>query len=166
MTEKYLYLSQPKEGFTYPVHQGTTFTYKLPILSNDRVPHMEVELIQAYFSSKNQAYREGLEVKLLTTASNYISQDNKGIHLGFFEPETSQTNWEMYSLQQNQNPMKLVMSTYETEWVIKLLFPNGADPDDTQLSEIQHASFLFKLTFPEPNEITNQYSREIAKVRL
>ena len=161
MTEKYVYLSQPEEGFTYPNPQGTRFTYKLPVLSNDRVPHMEVELIQANFSAKLQAYKEGLEVKLLTTASNYISQDNKGIHLGFFEPEASQGDWELYSLQQNQNPMKLVMSTYETEWVIKLFFPSGADPDDTQLSEIQHASFLFKLTFPEPNQISNEYSRQI-----
>jgi len=163
MTHKILFLSIPKEGFAAAPGQDPIFTYKLPILSNDRVPNMEVELLEAFVSTKNQTLRQGINIKLMNTASNYLSQDNKGLHLGLLVPSISQDNYEIYTLTQNEIPFKYVMSSYQDEWVIQLIAPDGTLAPQ---SETQAANFTFRLTFPEPDEITNQYSREIAKVRL
>ncbi len=163
MTQKILFLSIPEEGFAPGPGQAPIYTYKLPILSNDRVPNMEVELLEAFVSTKNQTLRQGINIKLMNTASNYLSQDNLGLHLGFLVPGISQDNYEIYTLTQNEIPFKYVMSSHQDEFVIKLFDPDGTLSPQ---SETQAVSFTFRLTFPEPNEITNEYSREIAKVRL
>ena len=168
MNSKILYLSIPEEGFT-PATGGEeptqlpTFTYKLPVLSNDRVPNMEVELISAVVFAEKNTYREGFVIKLMNTSPNYISQDNIGVALGFLKSGVSENGFEQYTLTAHTDVFSVMMSSAEREFKIQLFKPNGESPLPANLKQ---ASFIFRLTFPEPNEIADQYSRELAKVRL
>ena len=169
MNSKILYLSIPNEGLAVSNVGGTdptqvpNFTYKLPVLSNDRIPNMKVELIAAVVSAVDNDYRGGLTIKLMNTSPNYISQDNKGITLGFLKAGVAEDGFNQLSLIAHTDVFGVMMSSAEREFRIELKLANGNTPDATF---IKQADFIFRLTFPEPNEITDQYSRELSKVRL
>ena len=168
MNSKILYLSIPNEGLAVSngasdSTQRPNFTFKLPVLSNDRVPNMEVELIAAVVSAVDNDYRGGLTIKLMNTSTNYISQDNKGITLGFLKSGVAEDSFNQLSLIAHTDVFGIMMSSADREFRIELKLANGDNPDATY---IKQADFIFRLTFPEPNEITDQYSRELAKVRL
>ena len=102
MNSKILYLSIPNEGLAVSngasdSTQRPNFTFKLPVLSNDRVPNMEVELISAVVSAVDNDYRGGLTIKLMNTSTNYISQDNKGITLGFLKAGVAEDSFNQLS---------------------------------------------------------------------
>ena len=168
MNSKILYLSIPNEPFTPTTGEGNptqlpNFTYKLPVLSNDRVPNMKVELISAVMVAEKNLWREGFIIKLMNTSPNYISQDNQGIALGFLKSGVSENGFEHYTLTAHTDAFGVMLSSSEREFKIELKFINGDTPVP---GNVKGASFIFRLTFPEPNEITNQYSRELSKVRL
>tara|TARA_R110000823_G_scaffold72309_2_gene166358 strand:- start:127 stop:633 length:507 start_codon:yes stop_codon:yes gene_type:complete len=168
MNSKILYLSIPNEPFTPTLGEGNptqlpNFTYKLPVLSNDRIPNMKVELISVNMSAEKNTYREGFIIKLMNTSPNYISQDNQGIALGFMKSGVSEGGFEQYTLTAHTDAYGVMLSSSEREFKIELKSPDGTTPIP---GNIKSASFIFRLTFPEPNEITDQYSRELSKVRL
>ena len=155
-TYQFLYVNKPTKI-------GNELVFNFPRLTNDRVPHMELELIEGLINVDVNTFKLGFVAKLMTPSTNYVSSDNLGSVIGMFEFKASISGEESYVLRAPSHNVYHILPTGISQFRIRLELSSGAIIDKQTVID---AGFLFRIKYPEPNEITNTYSREIAKVRL
>ncbi len=155
-TYQFLYVNKP-------TLEHNELVFNFPRLTNDRVPHMELELIEGLINVDVNSFKLGFVAKLMTSSSNYVSSDNLGSVLGMFEFNSTISGEESYVLRSPSHNVYHILQTGISQFRIRLELSSGATIDKQTVVD---AALLFRIKYPEPDEITNTYSREIAKVRL
>lgn len=155
-TYQFLYVNKP-------TLEHNELVFNFPRLTNDRVPHMELELIEGLINVDVNTFQLGFVAKLMMPSSNYVSSDNLGSVIGMFEFKSAIGGEESYVLRSPSHNVYHILPTGMSQFRIRLELSSGAVVTKQNVAD---AGFLFRIKYPEPNEITNTYSREIAKVRL
>ena len=156
-TYQFLYVNKPTKI-------GDELVFNFPQLTNDRVPHMEVELIEGLINVDVNTFQLGFVAKLMNgSSSNYVSSDHLGNVIGMFEFKSAIGGDESYVLRSPSHNVYHILQTGISQFRIRLELSSGAV---VTKQNVVDAGFLFRIKYPEPDEITNTYSREIAKVRL
>jgi len=155
-TYQFLYVNKP-------TLEHNELVFNFPRLTNDRVPHMELELIEGLINVDVNTFKLGFVAKLMMPSSNYVSSDNLGSVIGMFEFKSAISGEESYVLRSPSHNVYHILPTGMSQFRIRLELSSGATIDKQTVVD---AGFLFRIKYPEPDEITNTYSREIAKVRL
>lgn len=155
-TYQFLYVNKPSV-------ENNELVFNFPRLTNDRVPYMELELIEGLINVDVNTFQLGFVAKLLTNSSNYVSSDNLGSVIGMFEFKSAIGGEESYVLRSPSHNVYHILQTGISQFRIRLELSSGAL---VSKQNVVDAGLLFRIKYPEPDEITNTYSREIAKVRL
>ena len=108
-------------------------------------------------------FQLGFVAKLMMPSSNYVSSDNLGSVIGMFEFKSAIGGEESYVLRAPSHNVYHILPTGMSQFRIRLELSSGAVVTKQNVADV---GFLFRIKYPEPDEITNTYSREIAKVRL
>lgn len=155
-TYQFLYVNKP-------TLEHNELVFNFPRLTNDRVPHMELELIEGLVNVDVNTFQLGFVAKLMNAIStNYVSSDNRGSIIGMFEFKSAIGGEESYVLRAPSHNVYHILPTGINQFRIRLELSSGSTIDKQTVVD---AGFLFRIKYPEPNEITNTYSREIAKIR-
>ena len=155
-TYQFLYVNKP-------TLEHNELVFNFPRLTNDRVPHMELELIEGLINVDVNTFQLGFVAKLMMPSSNYVSSDNLGSVIGMFEFKSAIGGDESYVLRSPSHNVYHILQTGISQFRIRLELSSGAV---VTKQNVVDAGLLFRIKYPEPDEITNTYSREIAKVRL
>ena len=155
-TYQFLYVNKP-------TLEHNELVFNFPRLTNDRVPHMELELIEGLINVDVNTFQLGFVAKLMMPSSNYVSSDNLGSVIGMFEFKSAIGGEESYVLRAPSHNVYHILPTGISQFRIRLELSSGAV---VTKQNVVDAGLLFRIKYPEPDEITNTYSREIAKVRL
>ena len=159
--EQIVYLTNPEVISESEVK----FKYKMPPLPADRPDTMFIELVQLQLDidSSPTIELDGLDVRLMSQASNYVSTDNKGVVLGLINyiRSTTPTNGVYgvdFAYLTNANPFKLLVNSH----LIDLEFNLYKINNELQVGKISRCKMVLKLTYPEtPKQISNEYRKQI-----
>lgn len=157
--EHIVYLTDP----IISVGGEVRFKFVMPQLPSDRPDNMFIELVQLQLDINNTTSVEldGLDVRLMTQASNYVSTDNKGVVLGlinYVRHAGSGVFAVDFAYLTNANPYKVLVSSHQhvLEFV---LFRIDNQP---QTGAINRCKMVLKITYPDyPKQIGVDYARQI-----
>lgn len=155
--EHIVYLAQP-EAIS---GEGVRFKYKMPQLPADRPNTMFIELLQLQLdltSDLQDLYNDGLDIRLMTQASNYVSTDNQGVCLGLISYVRHSGSNIDFAYVTNANPFKLLINSHQDylEFNLYDIYNNLVD------GEISRCKMVLKITYPEtPKQISNEYRKQI-----
>ena len=144
---------------------GVRFKYKMPPLPADRPDTMFIELVQLQLDidSSPTIELDGLDVRLMTQASNYVSTDNKGVVLGLINyiRNTTVSNGVYgvdFAYLTNSNPFKLLVNSHLNDLEFHLYKINN----ELQVGTISRCKMVLKITYPEtPKQLSQEYRRQI-----
>ena len=157
--EHIVYLTEP----IIDVGGEVKFKFKMPQLPSDRPDTMFIELVQLQLDINNTTLVEldGLDVRLMTQASNYVSTDNNGVVLGlisYMRHSGSGTFAVDFAYLTNANPYKLLVSSHQHELDFRLYKIDN----NPQSGSIARCKMVLKITYPEtPKQIGVDYARQI-----
>ena len=161
LTDQYLYCNNG-------VYANNTLTFDIPKLTNERVPNVGICLVQSTINiKKGEIYHRGIIVKLQNPSLNYLSTDNKGSVLGMYQKGPTDTtttpDTDVHDLKIPSENITQLISPNQSQIILSFEGPSGVNITATDWVA---GAFLFKLYYPDQDQVVNQYSREIAKVRL
>jgi hypothetical protein len=140
------------------------FKFKMPQLPADRPDTMYIELLQVQLDIQKASSVEldGLDIRLMTQASNYVSTDNKGLVLGlisYIRYGGGAGNYSSdFAYLTNANPFKLLVNSHQDN----LEFNLYRIDNELQTGSINRCKMILKITYPEtPKQISNEYRKQI-----
>lgn len=157
--EHIVYLTEP----IIDVGGEVKFKFKMPQLPSDRPDTMFIELVQLQLDINNTTLVEldGLDVRLMTQASNYVSTDNKGVVLGlisYMRHSGSGTFAVDFAYLTNANPYKLLVNSHQ-DYLEFNLYKIDNKP---QTGSIARCKMVLKITYPEtPKQLSQEYRKQI-----
>ena len=154
--EQIVYLTEPEVVSESEVK----FKYKMPPLPADRPDTMFIELVQLQLdiASATSVEFDGLDVRLMTQASNYVSTDNKGVVLGLINYIRHAGSNVDFAYLTNANPFKLLINSHQDN----LEFNLYRIDNELQVGKISRCKMVLKITYPEtPKQISNEYRKQI-----
>lgn len=158
--EHIVYLTEP----VMDVGGFVKFKFKMPPLPADRPDNMFIELLQVQLDINNTTSIEldGLDIRLMTQASNYVSTDNKGLVLGLISYIRHTGNAGAYAVDfaylSNANPYKLLVNSHQDD----LEFQLYRIDNELQVGSINRCKMILRITYPEtPKQIGMDYARQI-----
>lgn len=155
--EHIVYLIDPTNISTTETH----FKFKMPQLPSDRPDNMFIELLQLQLDmvASLEVKLDGLDLRLMTQASNYVSTDNNGICLGLFSYLRSNAGNNIdFAYTANANPYKLLISSHQDWLEFKLYDINN----QVATGVLARCRMVLKITYPEtPKQIGMDYARQI-----
>ena len=154
--EQIVYLAEPEQLSTTEVK----FKIKMPILPSDRPDNMFIELLQLQLdmTAIGSLEVDGLDLRLMTSASNYVSTDNNGICLGLFSFVRGSGANADYAYLTNNYPHKLLINSHQ-DWLEFHLY-NIANV--LARGSISRCKMVLRITYPETSkQISNEYRKQI-----
>ena len=154
--EQIVYLTEPEVVSESEVK----FKFKMPPLPSDRPDNMFIELVQLQLDIANATSVEvdGLDVRLMTQASNYVSTDNKGVVLGLINYVRHTSGAVDFAYLTNANPFKLLINSHQDN----LEFNLYRIDNELQVGKITRCKMVLKITYPEtPKQISQEYRKQI-----
>ena len=157
--EHIVYLTEP----IIDTNGEVKFKFKMPQLPSDRPDNMFIELVQLQLDINNTTLVEldGLDVRLMTQASNYVSTDNNGVVLGlisYMRHSGSGTFAVDFAYLTNANPYKLLINSHQ-DYLEFNLYKIDNQP---QRGSIARCKMVLKITYPEtPKQLSQEYRKQI-----
>lgn len=151
--EQIVYLTEPE------AISGVKFKFKMPPLPADRPDTMFIELVQLQLDLTSANFElDGLDVRLMTQASNYVSTDNKGVVLGLISYIRHTGQDVDFAYLTNSNPFKLLINSHQ-DYLEFNLYDIANDLAD---GDISRCKMVLKITYPEtPKQLSQEYRKQI-----